>query len=52
VEEFNVSAKLGYDFNDAGSLELGYDYYDDRRGEGYKDILTDRENNDIQIRIF
>ncbi|MEX1312607.1 MAG: TonB-dependent receptor plug domain-containing protein, partial [Desulfotignum sp.] len=36
VEEFNVSAKLGYDFDDASSLELGYAYYDDRRGEGYK----------------
>jgi len=47
VEEFNVSAKLGYDFDDASSLELGYDYYDDRRGEGYKYNIPEGSHRDF-----
>jgi iron complex outermembrane receptor protein len=47
VEEFNVSAKLGYDFDDASSLELGYAYYDDRRGEGYKYNIPEGSHRDF-----
>ncbi|MEX1301498.1 MAG: TonB-dependent receptor, partial [Desulfotignum sp.] len=47
VEEFNVSAKLGYDFDDASSLELGYAYYDDRRGEGYKYHIPEGSHRDF-----
>lgn len=47
VEEFNVSAKLGYDFDEANSLELGYAYYDDRRGEGYKYNIPEGSHRDF-----
>jgi iron complex outermembrane receptor protein len=47
VEEFNVSAKLGYNFDQASSLELGYAYYDDRRGEGYKYNIPEGSHRDF-----
>ncbi|MCF8089305.1 MAG: TonB-dependent receptor [Desulfotignum sp.] len=47
VEEFNVSGKLGYDFDDVNSLELGYAYYDDRRGEGYKYNIPEGSHRDF-----
>jgi len=47
VEEFNVSAKLGYAFDEASSLELGYAYFDDRRGEGYKYNIPEGSHRDF-----
>ncbi len=47
VEEFNVSAKLGYAFDENSSLELGYAYFDDRRGEGYKYNIPEGSHRDF-----
>ncbi len=36
LEEKGISAKAGYEFNNALKLEIQYDYFEDKRGEGEK----------------
>jgi len=36
LEEWSVSPKIGYDFNELNSVELEYSHYYDDRGEGVK----------------
>ena len=36
LEEWSVSPKIGYDFDELNSMELEYEYYYDDRGEGVK----------------
>ncbi|MEA2084904.1 MAG: TonB-dependent receptor, partial [Thermodesulfobacteriota bacterium] len=44
LEEWSISPKIGYDFNELNSLELEYSYYYDDRGEGVKG--DDREDGE------
>ncbi|MDO9257390.1 MAG: TonB-dependent receptor [Bacteroidales bacterium] len=32
--EYNVGGKLAYNFNDSSRLEIGYNYFDDKTGDG------------------
>lgn len=32
--EYNVGGKLKYNLNDSSRIEIGYNYYDDKRGDG------------------
>jgi len=36
LEEKGISTKVGYEFNKALNLEIQYDYFEDKRGEGEK----------------
>jgi iron complex outermembrane receptor protein len=34
--EYNVGGKLAYNFNDSSRLEIGYNYFDDKTGDGVR----------------
>lgn len=41
MKEWNISTKLGYDFNNNNSIQLAYQYFDDLRGSGVKIYQAD-----------
>ncbi|WDP91531.1 MAG: TonB-dependent receptor [Desulfobacter sp.] len=47
VEEFTLNTKAGYQFSPGQSLELGFSYFDDARGEGYRYNLEDGSSRDF-----
>jgi len=52
LEEYALSAKTGYAFNKSLNLELQYDFYKDKRGEGEKIELPDGEYRHFDTHFF
>ena len=36
LREYNLGGKLAYNFNDSSKLEIGYNYFDDKTGDGIR----------------
>ena len=52
LDEKGISADIGYSFNKNAAIDIKYDYYDDKRGEGVKIKESDGEHRQFDTNFI